>query len=224
MNAGYAKMELGGYAAAEATLRGALAMADRLGLPGVASAARHCLGMTLAHRGALHEARAVATLALEGATQQGDTMLAATCRISLAEILSLARNFDAAERQLLAALDALTTVPPLRAHALAVLGRVRLALGRKAEALAASTEAMQLLGELGTMPEGESLVLLGHAEALRATGDVTGARATLRDARAKLLARAEKITNVEIRKSFLDKVPSNARTLELARDIGLPSA
>jgi tetratricopeptide (TPR) repeat protein len=224
MNAGYAKMALGLYPAAEVTLRGSLAMADRLGLPGVASAARRCLGMTLALRGALHEARAVETLALEGATQQGDIMLAATCRIYLAEILALARNFDAAERQLLAALDALTTVPPLRAHALGVLGRARLALGRKTEALAASAEAMQLLGDLGTMPEGESIVLLGHAEAQRATGDVTGARATLRDARARLFARSEKIPSVEIRKSFLDKVPSHARTLELAREIGLPSA
>ena len=223
MNAGYAKMTLGAHAAAEVTLRGALATADRLGLPSVATVVRQNLGITLAHRGALHEARAVETLAIEGATQQGDTLTAATSRIYLAEILALARNFDAAERQLLAAFDALTTEPPIRAHALAVLARVRLALGRKAEAVAAATEAMQLLNELGTMPEGEAAVLLAYAEALRATGDVTGARSTIRDARARLNARAEKITGEDLRKSFLEKVPAHARTVELARELGLPS-
>ncbi len=222
-NAGYAKMTLGLHAAAEQTLRGALATADRLGLPAIASAARHYLGITLAHRGALHEARAVEILALEGSTQQGDTILAATCRIYLAEILAMVGNFDSAERQLVTALDSLTTLRPLRTYALAGLGRVRLALGRKPEALAASTEAIGLLAELGTIPEGEAVVRLGHAEALRNTGDVTGARAAIRDARSRLLARAEKIAHAELRQSFLASVPSNARTLELARELGVPS-
>ena len=82
---------------------------------------------------------------------------------------------------------------------------------------------MQLLNELGTMPEGEAAVLLAYAEALRATGDVTGARSTIRDARARLNARAEKITGEDLRKSFLEKVPAHARTVELARELGLPS-
>ena len=43
-----------------------------------------------------------------------------------------------------------------------------------------------------------------------------GARRTIADARARLLAIAEKIADATYRRSFLERVPENARTLELA--------
>jgi hypothetical protein len=63
-----------------------------------------------------------------------------------------------------------------------------------------------------------------HAEALHATGNTEAARAAIEVARASLLARAAKIKDPSWRASFLDRVPENARTLELARQWGVSGA
>jgi hypothetical protein len=62
-----------------------------------------------------------------------------------------------------------------------------------------------------------ALARLAHAEALDATGDRDAARRAIGDARAQLLAIADKICDPAYRQSFLGNVPENARTLELAR-------
>jgi len=56
-----------------------------------------------------------------------------------------------------------------------------------------------------------------HAEALEATSDHEGARATIKRAHAELLARADRIGDPAYRKTFLEDVPENARTLARAR-------
>jgi hypothetical protein len=43
------------------------------------------------------------------------------------------------------------------------------------------------------------------------------ARRTIEAARERLLSRAEKILDADLRKSFLERVPEHARTLSLAR-------
>ncbi|WP_437618221.1 hypothetical protein [Sorangium sp. So ce1151] len=50
-----------------------------------------------------------------------------------------------------------------------------------------------------------------------ATGDVEAAREVIREARADLLARADRIGDPAFRKSFLENVSANVRTLDLAR-------
>jgi hypothetical protein len=57
-----------------------------------------------------------------------------------------------------------------------------------------------------------------HAEALHAAGQQERARAAIATARDRLLANAEKIGDPTYRKSFLENVPENARTVELARE------
>jgi len=61
-------------------------------------------------------------------------------------------------------------------------------------------------------------VRLARAEALHAAGDAGGAQEAIRIARGRLLSNAEKISSPELRRSFLERVPTNARTLSLAAE------
>jgi tetratricopeptide (TPR) repeat protein len=215
-NAGYAKTTLGAYSEAETTLREALVSAVQLGLPPVAALVRQYLGLVLAHRGALHEARVVLEQAIEGTKAAGESLMVAWSLAYLAELHVLARNFDAAERAALDALAALgDRVHEVRMYILAVLTQTLLAVGRVDEALVASFEAHDLLGKLGTYSV-EAVVLLARAEALHASGDLEGAREAIRHARDQLKARANKIGDPDLRPHFLSNVPAHARTLKLA--------
>jgi len=65
---------------------------------------------------------------------------------------------------------------------------------------------------------------LGYAEALDATGDHAAACAAITEARDRLLAQAARIDDPSRRKTFLENVPENARTLSLARQwLGEPA-
>jgi tetratricopeptide (TPR) repeat protein len=215
---------LGAYAEAETALRESLVTAERMGLTSAAAIARQNLGLTLAHRGTLQEARAVEERAAEAMTLSGETILAACSYAYLAEILLLARNHAAAER---AALEALATVGDreheVRALASAMLARVLLATHRAPEALAASARAVEGLSPNASFG-GEAVVRLVRAEALNAASDVEGAREAIGIARERLLASAGKISSAELRRSFLERVPTNARTLQLAKEwLGAPT-
>jgi hypothetical protein len=94
---------------------------------------------------------------------------------------------------------------------------VLLRRGAAEGALAAAREAIDLLDTLGTLEEGEALVRLVYAEALHASTDRRAASAIL-DARDHLLDRAAKIRDPLLRRSFLERVPENARTVALARE------
>jgi hypothetical protein len=83
---------------------------------------------------------------------------------------------------------------------------------------------MEILTSEGELEEGEALIHLAHVEALRAIGDADGAAAALADARARLLARAGKIVDADLRRSFLERVPENARILALAEEPPPPRA
>jgi tetratricopeptide (TPR) repeat protein len=216
MATGYVKMTIGAYEAAEAELRSALTAAERMGLATVATMTRHNLGLTLALRGALHEARAVESSAIDLALEHGDVHIAVRSRIYLAEILRLVRNHGAAEREALAALDVLDAKSPARADALATLALVRVATGRTELALEPAREAMAIIESTG-VAEGEAHVRLAHAEVLDASGDREAARVAVSAARDRLLLRAGRIRDFAHRRSFLAKVPAHARTLELAR-------
>ena len=77
---------------------------------------------------------------------------------------------------------------------------------------------MDLLRSLGALEEGEALVRLTYAEALRAAGDPAASGAA-REARDSLLARSEKIDDPSVRKTFLESVDENRATLNLAETI-----
>jgi hypothetical protein len=136
----------------------------------------------------------------------------------LASILKEAGDLELAEEHAGDAERALTGLDlPLRPYALGVLADVRLARGDAAGALALARTAFALLETAGGVEEGESLIRLVHARALHAAGDVAAAREAIAEALRSLGKRADRIRDPELRRSFLESVPENARTRELAR-------
>jgi tetratricopeptide (TPR) repeat protein len=228
-SAGYACLEIGDFDRAVETLREVVSTADRMGLHTVAATARQNLGLALGrqaaglggHEGArtLAEARGVEGEAVLAFQAQQHRRMEAASRYYLALLSLSAGDPREAEDQARAALDLASHAPPLppaRAEALAVLAAVLLAAGRTEEALEAAQGAMHLLDELGGIDGGESLIRLVHALALRAAGTKHEARAAALDARDRVLLRAARISDPALRLSYLQRVPENARTLELA--------
>jgi tetratricopeptide (TPR) repeat protein len=212
---GYAYLEIGAYRDADLWLRRALEGAARMGLHQVAATAKHNLGRVLLLLGHTDEALAYESEALEAFIAQGDQRLEAAARWYLADIVAARGDLIEAEALLRAALPIGSAA--MRPVILAALARTLLAQGRAPDALVSAREAYELLEMLGGVEEGESLVRLMFAETARCGGD--DATAVIDRARFRLLARAEKITDPAWRASFLEKIPENARTLELASEL-----
>lgn len=138
-------------------------------------------------------------------------------RVYLAEILDLVGDTAAAEAEARAALAVLEAPFPARALALGMLARLQLAKGLIGEALSNAAAAAALLEVPAGVEEGEMLVRVTHAEALAAAGRREAAHAAIADARDRLIARADRLHDQNLRASFLRQVPENARVLELAR-------
>ncbi|WP_437626953.1 protein kinase domain-containing protein [Sorangium sp. So ce1151] len=220
-NAGHLCNELGAYAEAAVLIRAALADAERLALANTVAHAKENLGRALLHLGALEEARALEVDARRHFVAAGQRRLEGGTYIYLTEAYRLAGDLAAAEAEARRACELLADLPPLAPCVLATLANVLLAQGRAAEALGLAQRAAELAAaavtSLGHLETGESLVYLVHAEALQASGDAPGARAAIALGRGRLLERAAKIANRAWRASFLENVPENARTIELAR-------
>jgi hypothetical protein len=156
--------------------------------------------------------------AIEAFVAQGDRRMEGAARLYRALFLSMDAQLDLAESETLATIDAFGLTPPLRAYALAVLGRIRLIGSKPERAEPAAREAMDVLDALGGVEEGESYVRLTFAEALDANGDHEAAREAIATARVRILERAAMIHDPGWKESFLERVLENARTLELARE------
>ncbi len=208
--------ELGLYAQAEVTLRAALATAVRMGLGRTIPAAEQNLGVALMRLGRLDEGRALLDGTVAEFVKQNDPRMEAGSRFYLCILHTLAGDLDAARTAGQRAIDLARDVPTTRACSHAVLARAELAAGRATEALGHARTAHQLLDELGGIEEGEALIRLAFAEALAAAGPPDEARAAAHAARARLDARAARIIDPDIRRSFL-AVPENAATLALTQ-------
>ncbi|MFT3775002.1 MAG: protein kinase [Minicystis sp.] len=220
-NVGYAFSKVGAYVEAERYLREAGIAAERLGLGYVAATSRHNLGTALAHLGRLSEARAVEEEAARAFHAQGDRRLEAASRLYLALFLEQGGELQAARVEAEAAVQIAGAIPGVRAYALGTLAKVMLAEGKAQEALVPAEEAVGIVESLGGLEEGEPLVRLCHAEVLLAVGRDEDARAALKVAREKLMARAAKISDPVRRASLLANVPEHARTLALLERLGV---
>jgi tetratricopeptide (TPR) repeat protein len=218
LNAGHGFLQLGLYEEAARIFRETADRADRLGLGNARSYARLNLGPALAGLGRLAEARATEEDALALFRAQSDRPLEASARTYLAMILSLDGDRAAAAREALAVAGDRGATPAFRALAGTILADLHLAGGRAAEALAAAEDAMSLLTSLDGIEEGESFIRIVYAESLHAAGDPERALAALGEARDRLLARARKVLDPHHRKSFLERVPENARTMARAAE------
>jgi tetratricopeptide (TPR) repeat protein len=217
VSVGYAYNEIGSYGEAERALRGALVVAERLGLDNAVGTAHAQLGRTLCRKGALPAAREELGRAIEALRAQKNARLAAVATRYLADVLARQGDLEGAEREARAAAEALAGAPAMVGDALAMLADVQRKRGNAAEALATAERAMASLEAAGKTVIGEAAIRLAHAEALEAAGERDRARAALATARDRVLTRAKTLTDPELRSAFLEGVTEHARTLELAR-------
>jgi len=211
--------DLGQLDTAEALLRQALEQAQTIELHYITTAALINLGPVLTHAGRLGEARRLAMQALNFARKQGDQRGEGAAQLYLSTISFAGGEHPGSEQRARRAAE--IGAPSLRASALAAVARALLAQDRRPEALEQARAAAAELTGSGRLERYESLVHLVLAEALAANGDQAGARAVVHAAAARLQARAAQLGNPEWRRSFLTKLPDNARILALAREWGL---
>ncbi len=215
VNIGNAYVHLGAYPLAVSAFREALAIAEPMQLDYVCSILAN-LGHALAHLGNVEEAHNVENAALELVVQQGNRRGEGFICIYMSMINRLAGDKNGALEMAKRALDVSEGAPAVRAYALALMAGIAIAKNQEAEALAHSGEAMEILNRLEGIEEGESLIRWTRALALRASGKETEAASEIREARDRLLKRAERISDARWRQSFLEQVNDNARVLEFA--------
>jgi hypothetical protein len=204
---------LGALGPAVHVLEGIPAADTAMGL--ASSQRRFFLSWLYADRGALDEARVLATQLTESSLAHHDRLGEARGRWVLAEVLRRIGDHDAAEREIQAALA--MAMPLEQPGALATLSALRLAQDRGGEALVAAEDAVSRCTAMGGCGMFRGVfVRLAHAEALHATGAHDAARRAIADARTHLLAVADKIPDPDYRQSFVENVPENVRTLALA--------
>jgi tetratricopeptide (TPR) repeat protein len=211
---GFALIGLGCYERAESTLREALLGADRMNLTLTRAIALHNLGFAVAALGRLDEAIAIEREAVQEAVRQKDRWIECVSETYLCDFLQRSGRHDEAERSAARAEE--LSDEPNRALVLALRARIALATGRVDDARHLSDEAFALMERLGGVEDGESLVRLTQAEVLHAAGETVAARMAIRSARERVLERAARINDSELRDNFLGNVPENARTLGLA--------
>jgi eukaryotic-like serine/threonine-protein kinase len=210
---------LGVYETAERHLRYQLETAVRFGLTGVALEAKQNLGTLMGRMDRYEEALALQRDAVAGFHAAGDDIMEAASRAYLAMVYRLLGRKEDAYREAVASVAAVSTIGPLYAAGLAILATIENDRGRAHEALEAASLAMRYLVEVGSVAEGETLIRLSYAESLAASGRSEEAIAAFAEARELLLARAARIKNPAWRRSFLDKVRENSRTLARAGEL-----
>jgi eukaryotic-like serine/threonine-protein kinase len=216
VNLGFAHAELGLYEVAQSMLEQAKAGAAGLGLKHVVGAAESNLGLVLFRLGALPEAEEVLRRVVAAFAAQSNRRMEGNSRNYLARLLLRRGRLDEAKAEIEQAESLLEAIPTLVPSAMATRGRVLLARGSVEEARVVALEAMARFEATGRLDEGEALVRLVLAEVAYASGDKLEAAAAITSARARLLTRAQAIHDAAWRKSFLENVEENRRTLQLA--------
>ena len=202
--------EVGDFEEASRIARANLARCESMGAQQAITYAKVNLGYFLIHvDGARDEARRVLGEAIAECRAVGNARLAGW---ALTHLASLERLEGASEHEEHAAREAselLAASPGLQAWALARRALACLDLGRPEEALDHAASAHATFERLGGLIQGESVVPLAYARALRATGDLERAAVVLAKGRARLDERATRIPRESWRDGFLTH-PENA--------------
>ena len=201
------------------TAEAALARAIAAGEPGstTSQAARIYLGRTLLQGGRIDEAERMVTAVVEEA--RDERLAGLNARLALAEVRLSKGDLAGVGPALDALVPGAKDLPFARMSLGALRASLRLAEGRADEALATAEEAIAESEQLGMYPLNHEQLLVTRAEALLALGRADEARAVSDAARADLLARAQRIGDEALRKSFLERVPSHARILALSANL-----
>jgi tetratricopeptide (TPR) repeat protein len=217
LGSGY--LDLGAFVEADAAFEEADALAARLGRPHSPAAVGN-RSLLCFMRDNLEEAERLARTSIEVFEASGSEAMAAIVRgYVLVRVLLACGQHEQAAAQGRAALAKIAVISPYRASAIAALAEALMTTGRTPEALAEAAAAVTALDSIGTLLEA-SFVRRVYAEALSANGRHEEARAVVRSARDQLHSRAADIDDPALREGFLQRVPDNARILELAREWG----
>jgi hypothetical protein len=213
-NAGDARKELGDYALAEAHCRAGLADVERMGFRMGVSMCKNNLAFVLARRGHLEEASRIIAGAIQEPSQLPRDlgyaqMYASSIRLAAGDVASALEHAKGA----IARFEAIgaTALPVAFAH----LARAELASNMNEQALVHAMRALAVANSATAAEEGELFVRLVAVEACERNGDRDEALRVVRDASARLLVAAAKISDERLRASYL-AISENARILELA--------
>jgi serine/threonine protein kinase len=217
VNVAHAYVHFGAYERAIAALRETIGIAEAMQLAFV-SAAKVNLGFALAHVGRVDDAIATTSAALAQCARQGNRRAECTARIYLARMRAMQGALDEAVAMAHGAAEIAVEMPASRAYALGTLASVLLSWGQHAAALGPANEAMRILEKLRSIQEGESLVRLVHALALRGAGQDAEAKRRILDARRRLVEQADRIGEPRWRQSFLENVVDNAKVMSTAAE------
>jgi tetratricopeptide (TPR) repeat protein/predicted Ser/Thr protein kinase len=222
-NAGSVRNEVGCYEEAEAMLREAEELAERLSLRPGRAAARLNLGITLASLGRLREAEAIERQATAEFAEMGHRRLHLGAQVYLGRILLRAGRVGEAAGLTQRAVDRLDDAPSEQIVALTVLARCRLAQRDPQAAVAASREAWSLLQRVGHVDEGEVALHRVHGEALLALGLRDEAAGVLRAGVAWVQRCAASFRDEATRRCFLERAEDTAALCDLAARCGQES-
>lgn len=208
-------IQLGAYAEADGALSEVLQAALAMKLE-MASVVKANHAVVLARIGDVSKAAALAREAVNELVTRNNRRAEAFCRIYLAGILSLEKDYAGAEDEARAAIAIASSAPEARAYAFATLGALLLRQKKGQEAHEVATRAMEILLTIGGVSEGESLIRLVHAVSLRAMKRHDEAAVAIEEAVARLHERADSISDERWRRSFLENIGENASTLARA--------
>jgi hypothetical protein len=215
---GAALAALGDLPAAEARLREALILAQRLEQPRLIGMARHYLATALANSPEQAHQEEARVMALEGMIGPDEPVYRQGIgNAVLAQVLAASGKLSEAEEHARKACELLVTLPTLLGFGRTVLSNVLRARGRAAEARREAEPGVQDLEQMESSGVYAVALRLALAEACLAEGDVSAGEAALRKALQCVRARASDIADPAARERFLRQLPENARTLELAR-------
>jgi tetratricopeptide (TPR) repeat protein len=220
INLAHAGLEAGRLDVAERALSEALATGELLGLSAVRTYANLNLGRLHFERGELDLAERAEARALTLGMRERSPRAIGAARVHLGAI-ALARGEPAlAEAEALAAIDLLAVAPPLQAGAHAVLARALTAQNQAARAVPSAERALEMV-DSGQHDIFDALVRVAYVETMFEAGEQDRATFAVERASEALLARAARIPNEAERQAFLTNVSLHARTLELARQLGV---
>lgn len=217
-NIGLGHLKLGDYEKAEGLFRELLEAVSRMHIGTLGAEVEHWLGVAVAAQGNLEEARLIEEHSVAIAVADGAKWIEGRARACLASMLLRLGLPEQAEVEARRAMDVSRNSPAVHALALGALAEIRFECGAPEETLSLTNDALELLSTVGGIEEGEALVRLLHAQALRATGDVEASRVAILEARDRLLERASRISDESMRCGMLERVQAHARTIALAEE------
>jgi tetratricopeptide (TPR) repeat protein/predicted Ser/Thr protein kinase len=224
VNLGYLYIEVGAYERAEDVLRSTMLEAQRIGLPSLVGSAAHNLGCALLHLGRLEEAQGLEEDALLRFEVDGKRRMIMGTLNYLAQIYHARGDMVAAEASARKALEMRDVAKPTRANVLATMSQIALAKHDVEAAYRYAQEAMDILAELGTLDEGESVIRLSFAKAAYYRGRMTETEKTILTARDRVLERVLKLSNAAWRQGFLEDVPEHVEIMLWAAQIEAANA